>query len=74
MYGHVLRRNDEYGFRKALEFEVKGKRKRGGPKKTWMTQVKKEKKNAKNAMRNYCQSGVNPATPVYGDKHGSKLD
>ena len=29
--------------RKALEFEVKGKRKRGRPK-TWMTQVEKESK------------------------------
>ena len=33
-YGHVLR--------KALKFEVKGKRKRGRPKKTWKTQVEKE--------------------------------
>ena len=36
-YGHVLR--------KALEFQVKGKRKRGRPKKTWKTQVKKESKS-----------------------------
>ena len=28
--------------RKALEFEVKGKRKRGRPKKTWRSQVEKE--------------------------------
>ena len=28
-YGHVLRRNDGHVLRKALEFEVKGKRKRG---------------------------------------------
>ena len=27
-YGHVLRRNDGHVLRKALEFEVKGKRKR----------------------------------------------
>ena len=26
------------------------------------------------SWRNCCQSGVNPATPVYGDKPGSKLD
>ena len=31
--------------RKALEFEVKGRRKRGGPKKTWKTQVEKESKS-----------------------------
>ena len=37
MHGHVLR--------KALEFEVKSKRKRGRPKKTWKTQVAKESKS-----------------------------
>ena len=26
------------------------------------------------SLRDCCQSGVNPATPVYGDKTGSKLD
>ena len=43
-YGHVLRRDDGHVLRKALEFEVKGKRKRGRPKKTWKTQVEKESK------------------------------
>ena len=38
----MSRRDD--ALRKALEFEVKGKRKRGGPKKTWKTQVEKESK------------------------------
>ena len=33
-YGHVLRKNDGYVLRKGLEFKVKGKRKRGRPKKT----------------------------------------
>ena len=49
-YGQVLR--------KALEFEVRGKRKRGRPKKTWKTQVEKqsksvglEKKDAMNRAR-----------------------
>ena len=32
-YGHVLRRDDGHVLRKALEFEVRGKRKRGRPKK-----------------------------------------
>ena len=41
-YGHVLRRDDGHVLRKALEFEVKGKRKRGRPKKTWEMQVEKE--------------------------------
>ena len=44
-YGHVLRRNDGHVLRKALDFEVKGKRKRGQPKKTWKTQVEKESKS-----------------------------
>ena len=33
-YGHVLRRDDGHVLRKALEFEVKSKEKRGRPKKT----------------------------------------
>ena len=44
-YGHVLRRDDGHVLRKALEFEVKGKRKRGRPKKTLKTQVEKESKS-----------------------------
>ena len=43
-YGHVLRRDDGHVLRKALEFEMKGKRKRGRPRKTWKTQVNKESK------------------------------
>ena len=38
-YGHVLRRDDRHVLRKAVEFEVKGKRKRGRPKNTWKMQV-----------------------------------
>ena len=44
-YRHVLRRNDGHVLSKALEFEVKGKRKQGRPKKTWKTQVEKESKS-----------------------------
>ena len=85
-YGHVLRKDDGHALRKALEFQVRGKRKPGRPKKTWKTQVEKEsksvgleKKDAMNRARwrvgvkKIC-AGVNPATPVYGDKPGSKLD
>ena len=57
-YGHVLRRDDGHLLRKALEFEVKGKRKRGRPRKAWRSQVDKEsksvglkKKDAKNRAR-----------------------
>ena len=57
-YGHVLRRDDGHVLRKALEFEVKGKRKQGRPKKSWKTQIEKEsksvgleKKNAINQAR-----------------------
>ena len=41
MYRHVLRRDDGHVLRKALKFEVKGKRKRGRPKKTWKMQVER---------------------------------
>ena len=44
-YGHVLRRDDGYVLRKALEFEVKGKRRRGRPRKTWKMQVERESKS-----------------------------
>ena len=44
-YEHVLRRDNGHVLRKALEFEVKGKRNRGQPKKTWKTQVEKESKS-----------------------------
>ena len=43
--GHVLRRDDGHVLRKALEFEVRGKRKQGRPKKTWESQVEKERKS-----------------------------
>ena len=44
-YGHVLRTDAGHVLRKALKFEVKGKRKRGRPKKTWTMQVEKESKS-----------------------------
>ena len=40
-YGHMLRRDDGHILRKALEFEVNGKRKRGRLRKTWKMQVEK---------------------------------
>ena len=43
--GHVLRRDDGHILRNAVDFEVKRKRKRGQPKKTWKTQVEKESKS-----------------------------
>ena len=83
-FGHVLRRHDGHILRKALEFEVRGKRKRGRPKKTWKTQMEKEsksvgmeKKEAMNRVRwrvgvREIAAWVNPATHVYWDKPGSK--
>ena len=41
--GHVLRRDDGHVLRKALEFEVKGKR--GRPMKRWKMQVEKGSKS-----------------------------
>ena len=85
-YGHLLRRDDGPVLRKVLEFEVRGKRKRARPKKTWMMQEEKEskrvgleKKDAMNRVRwrvgvKEIAAGVSPATPVYRDKPRSKLD
>ena len=56
-YWHVLRSVDGHVLRKALEFEVRGKRKQGRPKKSWKTQVEEsksvglEKKYAMNRVR-----------------------
>ena len=44
-YGHVLRSDDGHVMTKLLELEVKGKRKRERPKKTWKMQVEKESKS-----------------------------
>ena len=44
-YRHVLRGDDGHVLRKALEFEVKGKRKQGRPRKTLKLQVEKESKS-----------------------------
>ena len=44
-YGHVLRRDDEHVLRRALEFELKGKRRRGRPRKTWKMQVERDSKS-----------------------------
>ena len=41
----MLRRDDGHVLRKALEFEVKGNRKQGQPRKTWRSQVEKESKS-----------------------------
>ena len=41
----MLRRDDGHVLRKALEFEVKGKRRRGRPRKTWRSQVEMESKS-----------------------------
>ena len=84
-YGHVLRRDDGHVLRKALEFEVRGKRKPGRPKKAWKMQVEKAsksvglgKKDVMNRVRwrvgvREIAAGVNLATPVYRDKPRSKL-
>ena len=76
-YGHVLRRDDGHVLRKALEFEVSGRRKPGRPKKMWKMQVEKESKSvgldAMNRVRwrvavREIAAGVDLATPVDGDK------
>ena len=41
----MLRRDDWHVLRRALEFEVMGKRRRGRPRKMWKTQVERESKS-----------------------------
>ena len=77
-YGHVLRRDDGQAGRKALEFEVKDDRGRHGKCK-WRRRAggcieSSEIESGSWSWRDCCQSGVNPATLVYGDKPGSKLE
>ena len=76
-YGHVLRRDDGHVLRKALEFEVSGRRKAGRPKKMQVEKESKsvglEKKDAMNRVRwrvavREIAAGVDPATPVDRDK------
>ena len=79
-YAYVLRRDDGYILRKALEFEVKGKGKQEQRKETWKTQVEKEdatnregggqnsSKMESGSGRDCCESGVNLAILIYGDK------
>ena len=61
-HGHVLRRDNGHVLRKALEFEVKGKRKRGRPKKTWKTQVegKESKRSEERRVGKECRSRWSP--------------
>ena len=39
-----------------------------------VVQMAKASKMEGGSWRDCCQSGVNPATPIYGDKSESKLD
>ena len=41
-YGHVLRNEDGHVLRRALDFEVEGRRKKWRPKRTWKKQVEEE--------------------------------
>ena len=80
-----MRRDVGHVLRKALEFEVRGKRKRGRPKKAWKMQLEKESKSVgleKTDAMNRARwrvgiieiaAVVNLATPVYRDKQGPKL-
>ena len=39
-YGHVMRREEHYVGRRAMEMKVQGRRKRGRPKRRWLDNVK----------------------------------
>jgi len=41
-YGHVLRKEDNDWVKKCMEYEVKGPRPRGRPKRTWREVVEKD--------------------------------
>ena len=64
---NVLRRDDGHLLRRALEFEVKGKRKRGRPKKQECRFGEggcyESSKKESGSWRDCCQCGVNLATP-----------
>ena len=66
----MLRRDDGHVFRKVLEFEVKGKRKRGRPKKTCKTQVEKKTKNVGLER----EDALNRARCIVGVGEIAKLD
>ena len=42
---HVLRREDDYVLRNALDFEIEGQRKKARPKRTWKKQVEEKGMN-----------------------------
>ena len=46
VYGHVLRRNEEDGIRRALEFEIECVTGRGHPQLGWRKHVKKDRVEA----------------------------
>ena len=41
-YSHVLRRENGHVMRRALDFEIKGQRRKGRLKRTWKKQIKEE--------------------------------
>ena len=79
-YGHVLRKEDGHCLRRALEYEVDRRRRRGRPKRMWRSQVaeeltkvglKKEDARWREGVRRICcRSGFDLATLVDGDKTG----
>ena len=40
LYGHVMRRQEQYVGRRTMEMKVLGRRKRGRPKRRWLDKVK----------------------------------
>ena len=42
LYGHVLRREDEYAGKRVMAMEVPGKSKRGRPKRRWLDCIRND--------------------------------
>ena len=68
-YGYVLRRHDEHVLRKALEFEDVEDAGGEGEQECWFGGGCHESSEMESwSWRGCCQSGVNLATSIYGDK------
>ena len=55
-YGHVMRREEHYIGRRAMEMKVQGRRKRGRPKRRWLDKVKDDIKERRDCRLMMCMT------------------